>query len=145
MSAGRPSKIVPRDASHKPQKRERGYRNAEFSAAVASLGVCMVCGAVTDTTHCHSNQSKHGKGKSIKSSDAAQFAACATCHSKIDQGGMNRLMREGIENLAIVMTYQFMSDKGFFDSGIPCTNDADVLINALEIGAIKLRADWRKL
>ncbi len=34
----------------------------------------------------HSNQAKHGKGRSIKASDIFVAALCFSCHSEIDQG-----------------------------------------------------------
>lgn len=38
-----------------------------------------VCGA-------HSNESRHGKGRSIKSSDIYCASLCHICHSALDQG-----------------------------------------------------------
>jgi hypothetical protein len=40
----------------------------------------------------HSNQSKHGKGGSLKAHDCFFAAACRTCHIQIDQG--NKMTRE---------------------------------------------------
>lgn len=40
----------------------------------------------------HSNQSKHGKGASIKADDFRHAAACHACHAELDQG--RRLSRE---------------------------------------------------
>lgn len=34
----------------------------------------------------HSNQSRHGKGGSIKAHDVFYAAACRSCHREIDQG-----------------------------------------------------------
>jgi hypothetical protein len=34
----------------------------------------------------HSNQAKHGKGKSVKADDCFIAHACAFCHREIDQG-----------------------------------------------------------
>jgi heterodisulfide reductase subunit B len=48
---------------------------------------CQLCG-VSDQTICaaHSNQAKHGKGRSIKASDIYVAALCHSCHAQIDQG-----------------------------------------------------------
>ena len=145
MSASRPSKIVPRDASHKPKKRESGYRNAEFSAAVASLGVCMVCGYDLPTTHCHSNQSKYGKGKSIKASDYAQWCGCNACHMAIDQGAIPREIKIKTEEKAILSTYRAMCANGMIGGIFIDDGTAENWIRSMERGAIFLRADWRKL
>lgn len=34
----------------------------------------------------HSNQSRHGKGMSIKADDFYHAAACHSCHAELDQG-----------------------------------------------------------
>lgn len=48
---------------------------------------CQSCGAISQTVvAAHSNQSKHGKGRSIKASDVFVAALCHYCHSEIDQG-----------------------------------------------------------
>lgn len=54
---------------------------------------CQHCGC-DDGTVCaaHSNQSQHGKGKSIKASDIYVASLCFACHSELDQG--SRLSRD---------------------------------------------------
>lgn len=48
---------------------------------------CQLCDAYDGTVvAAHSNQSKHGKGRSIKSSDLFVAALCMRCHHEIDQG-----------------------------------------------------------
>lgn len=66
-------------------------RSRKLLQAVASLP-CMHCGSHGLTQAAHSNQSQHGKGRSIKASDVYTAALCATCHSALDQG--SRLSRE---------------------------------------------------
>jgi hypothetical protein len=54
---------------------------------------CQTCGIDDGTVvAAHSNQSKHGKGRSIKASDVYVASLCHTCHAEIDQG--KRLSRE---------------------------------------------------
>lgn len=37
---------------------------------------------------CHSNQSRHGKGASIKAHDVFFASGCRSCHRELDQGRM---------------------------------------------------------
>lgn len=41
---------------------------------------------------CHSNQARHGKGKSLKAHDCFFAAGCRACHRELDQG--TRFTRE---------------------------------------------------
>ena len=52
---------------------------------VASLP-CQLCGLEGQTQAAHSNQARHGKGRSLKASDEFTAALCQGCHSQIDQG-----------------------------------------------------------
>jgi hypothetical protein len=63
-----------------------GYQNAGLLALVRRLP-CANCGR-HGTQAAHSNLAKHGKGKSIKASDAATFPLCPDCHRDFDQGGL---------------------------------------------------------
>lgn len=60
-------------------------RSRKLLKAVASLP-CQHCGRQGCTQAAHSNQSAHGKGRSIKASDVYTAALCETCHSALDQG-----------------------------------------------------------
>ena len=51
-------------------------------------GVCQG----TANAPCHSNESAHGKGKSIKAHDVFTVPGCNACHHELDQG--KRLTRE---------------------------------------------------
>lgn len=54
---------------------------------------CQLCGAQDGTVvSAHSNQSRHGKGMSIKAHDCFVAWLCMRCHAEIDQGG--KLSRE---------------------------------------------------
>lgn len=57
---------------------------------------CQHCGR-DDGTVCgaHSNQSCHGKGRSIKASDVFAASLCSICHWMLDQSGLDR--HEAIE------------------------------------------------
>lgn len=150
MSQGktqRSAKTVPRPGSEAPTgKREsKTYRNADLSAAIASIGICSMCGNECATTHAHSNQSKYGKGKSIKASDAAQAALCATCHSWLDQGPARRAVKTEAEERAILRTYRTMCELGWIGGLFIDDGTAENWIRAMERGAIYLRDDWRKM
>lgn len=45
---------------------------------------CVRCGN-PNSQAAHSNSSKHGKGRSIKASDAFVIPLCATCHAAFDR------------------------------------------------------------
>jgi ferredoxin len=54
---------------------------------------CQTCGRDDGTVvAAHSNQAKHGKGRSIKASDIFVASMCFSCHAEIDQG--KKLSRE---------------------------------------------------
>lgn len=143
----RSSKTVPRPGSEPPtgKREQRVYRNSEFNDAIASIGVCQMCGYELPTTHCHSNQSKYGKGKSIKASDAAQWAGCNACHMAIDQGAIRRAVKVEMEERAILATYRTMTHRGLIGGLFIDDGTAENWIRAMERGAIYLRDDWWKL
>ncbi|WP_394660962.1 hypothetical protein [uncultured Acinetobacter sp.] len=58
-------------------------RDAKRLAAIRKLP-CVRCGR-PDSQAAHSNSSKHGKGRGIKSSDAFTVPLCAICHAAFDQ------------------------------------------------------------
>lgn len=71
---------------------------------IRSPALLKACRAIA-CTHCgrddgtvvaaHSNQAKHGKGRSIKSSDVYVASLCHACHMDLDQGSkMSREERE---------------------------------------------------
>lgn len=68
------------------------YRNQKLLEAVRE-SPCQHCGKSDGTVvAAHSNQSRDGKGRSIKSHDYRIAALCFTCHAELDQG--RRLSRE---------------------------------------------------
>lgn len=60
-------------------------RSRKLLNAIKTLP-CQCCGAPAPSDPAHSNQSCHGKGKSIKASDVFVAALCRACHRMIDQG-----------------------------------------------------------
>ncbi len=51
-------------------------------------GVCN--GDWSTTVACHSNEQKHGKGRSIKAHDYWAVCGCSSCHHWLDQGPASR-------------------------------------------------------
>ncbi len=95
------------------------YRNDLLLAAVRKLP-CAACGQVGRTQAAHSNQLRFGKGKSIKASDAAIMALCASnfgqvgCHAELDQGSkLTKLERHAFEYENIAMTLIALIEQGY--------------------------------
>ncbi|MGV4659139.1 DUF968 domain-containing protein [Burkholderia pseudomallei] len=61
------------------------FRSERYRRAVASLP-CACCGKPGSSQAAHSNLPEHGKGMSMKASDAALFPLCPDCHRDYDQG-----------------------------------------------------------
>ena len=58
-------------------------RNPKRLAAIRKLP-CIRCGN-PNSQAAHSNSAKHGKGRSIKASDAFVIPLCAICHAAFDR------------------------------------------------------------
>lgn len=58
-------------------------RSAKRLNAIRKLP-CVRCGGLSAQA-AHSNSSKHGKGRGIKSSDEYTVSLCASCHAAFDQ------------------------------------------------------------
>ncbi|WP_336163560.1 DUF968 domain-containing protein [Acinetobacter ursingii] len=58
-------------------------RDHKRLAAIRKLP-CIRCGS-SPSQAAHSNSSKHGKGRGIKSSDTFTIPLCAICHALFDQ------------------------------------------------------------
>lgn len=71
--------------------RDRDLLNLAY-ALPCQLQIPGVCTGGDPSEPAHSNQSRHGKGKSLKAHDCFFAAACRACHVEIDQG--SRLTRE---------------------------------------------------
>ena len=62
------------------------YRNDKL-LKLARHSPCQICEIQDDTiVAAHSNQLRDGKGRGLKSSDAAIAFLCYKCHNEIDQG-----------------------------------------------------------
>jgi len=62
------------------------YRNQKLLDAVRE-SPCQHCGKSDGTVvAAHSNQSRDGKGRSLKAHDYRIAALCFTCHAELDQG-----------------------------------------------------------
>ena len=87
------------------------YRDDDLRRAVASL-LCVRCGGHL-VQAANSNLPQHGKGKSLKASDAAIMALCTECHQDLDQGsGMTREERQAMTFECIAATYIQLMELG---------------------------------
>ena len=82
-------------------------RNASRLAAIRKLP-CVKCGN-PNSQAAHSNSAKHGKGRSIKSSDQFTIPLCATCHAAFDRFELgNRAESEAMFEKWLVKTELMM-------------------------------------
>ncbi|MBX3610379.1 MAG: hypothetical protein KF871_10845 [Hydrogenophaga sp.] len=94
-------------------------RSRELLDAIKTLP-CQCCGAAGPSDPAHSNQSVHGKGKSIKASDVFVAALCRTCHRLIDQGSrLSREERVAIWTAAWRSTVRELLRRGIWPTQIP--------------------------
>ncbi|NNH35734.1 hypothetical protein HLH12_09275 [Acinetobacter sp. NIPH 2377] len=90
-------------------------RDAKRLAAVRLLP-CIRCGN-PHSQAAHSNNAKHGKGRSIKSSDQFTVSLCRSCHFQFDTFQLgNRAESEAMFDQWLVKTNRMMSmeDKEVF-------------------------------
>jgi hypothetical protein len=90
-------------------------RNASRLAAIRKLP-CVKCGK-PNSQAAHSNSSKHGKGRGIKSSDLFVIPLCAICHAAFDRFELgNRAESEAMFEKWLVKTELMMgqTDKEIF-------------------------------
>ena len=76
---------------------------------------------MADGTVCaaHSNQARHGKGRSVKASDVFVASLCHKCHSELDQGsGMTRSEREAMWDSAHRSTVKTLVKRGLWPLGV---------------------------
>ena len=82
---------------------------------------CMHCG-IDDGSVCgaHSNQSIHGKGRGLKSSDIYCASLCHVCHHALDQGrSMSRSERVAMWDAAHAKTVAELVRRGLWPAGVP--------------------------
>jgi hypothetical protein len=71
------------------------------------------------TEPAHSNQARHGKGKSIKSHDCFVAGLCRSCHQAIDQGSkFTRQQRFDLWQKAHEKTLLILFQRGLVEAGI---------------------------
>lgn len=93
---------------------------------------CTHCG-IEDGTVCaaHSNQAKHGKGRSIKASDIYVASLCARCHTTVDQSmRLTREQREQMWNNAHVRTVCELDRLALWPAGVVFPDDVVKLLKA---------------
>jgi hypothetical protein len=81
---------------------------------------CQHCGNNDGTVvAAHSNQAKHGKGRSIKASDQYVAALCYACHAEVDQSPWRtRAERERMWHDAWRKTVEALTTRGLWPSSI---------------------------
>lgn len=66
------------------------FRSRRLLDAIREIGcqaqIPDTCEGGVNSDPAHSNQQKHGKGKSLKAHDCFAAAMCRACHREIDQG-----------------------------------------------------------
>jgi hypothetical protein len=73
-------------------------RSEPYRRYVASQA-CFACGIEGQSQACHSNQAKHGKGRSIKASDVFTWPLCVRHHREHDHClEMTKSERDAIED-----------------------------------------------
>ena len=90
-------------------------RDARRLAAVRLLP-CVKCGQ-SPSQAAHSNSAKHGKGRSIKSSDQFTIPLCFKCHAAFDRFELgNRAESEAMFDQWLIKTNRMLSmeDKEVF-------------------------------
>ena len=90
-------------------------RDAKRLAAVRKLP-CVRCGN-PNSQAAHSNSAKHGKGRSIKSSDQFTIPLCFKCHAAFDRFELgNRVESETMFDQWLIKTNRMLSmeDKEVF-------------------------------
>lgn len=85
-------------------------RNPKRLAEIRKLP-CVRCGN-PDSQAAHSNSAKHGKGRSIKSSDQFTIPLCAICHAAFDQYKLgNRAESEAMFEKWLIKTELMMGKR----------------------------------
>lgn len=81
---------------------------------------CQSCGVADGTVvAAHSNQARHGKGRSIKASDIYVASLCTKCHSELDQGySMSRAQRAGMWDAAHRNTVRTLLKRGLWPMNV---------------------------
>lgn len=98
---------------------------------------CQHCGSAgpdAGVTWAHSNQSAHGKGRSIKASDIYVAALCLVCHVAVDLGSkLPRSLRVFLWDSAHRRTILYALKEQLWPSGVPLP----LLVNLDELEAFR--------
>jgi len=90
------------------------FRSKKHLKNVASLA-CQHCGLEGSTQAAHSNQLKHGKGRSLRASDEYTAALCVNHHYEIDQGSnLTKQQRIDMWNDAYQKTVNQLKEKNLW-------------------------------
>src|SRR3972149_6637332 len=91
-------------------------RSSKLLAYAQYSPCCMSCKSpnVGQIVAAHSNRQEHGKGMSIKSSDAAIAYLCDGCHDHYDgrKGKLNKLECDSMFYKAALNTYVWLLETG---------------------------------
>ena len=95
------------------------YRSKKHLMNVADLP-CQICYVEGRTQASHSNQAKHGKGRSLRASDEFTAALCQTCHTELDSGArLNKEQRRDLWQMAYQKTVSRLIEKNLWPVDIP--------------------------
>jgi len=98
------------------------FRSKKHLKNVASLA-CQHCGLEGSTQAAHSNQLKHGKGRSLRASDEYTAALCVNHHYEIDQGSnLTKQQRIDMWNDAYQKTVNQLKEKNLWPDELTNTN-----------------------
>ena len=64
-------------------QKQPAYENRKLLDLAYKIEYCVNCGA-PGCMPCHSNLSRHGKGRGLKAHDNQHFAGCQACHDWYD-------------------------------------------------------------
>jgi hypothetical protein len=77
---------------------------------------CFVCGLEGQTQAAHSNQAKHGKGRSVKASDVYTFPLCFQHHAMHDMcWEMTKAERDALEDQYVSRMQAIAADAGWIE------------------------------
>jgi hypothetical protein len=98
------------------------FRSKKHLKNVASLA-CQHCGLEGSTQAAHSNQLKHGKGRSLRASDEYTAALCVNHHYEIDQGSnLTKQQRIDMWNDAYQKTVNQLKEKNLWPDELTNTD-----------------------
>lgn len=103
-------------------QRQPRYENRRLLDLAHNLHECTHCGRYVPEglEPAHSNQSRHGKGMSMKAHDCFHAALCHACHARLDQGSdLSREMRHALWEAAHENTFLLYLALGWIEFDCP--------------------------